>query len=1282
MTIQIDKIKGPLLHKHKAAEGYGDWKIKTLVEAIKHGYGYNGLIITGLKNVAAIGAHVPTHAELSNLINHFGIASVAAKHMADTGPDDWNYYPGFEPDNISGLAIKGSGIRSLDLNILSNDTIKNKFGCWSSSLWSPTSLYYLLLDAVTNRAAMDFVQVSTCRSIRLVIDTPIEILNASAVYVGNDGRRYKCVLINGKWWMAENLAETLYRDLTPIPEISFSADWDQLNYGARYKFADLESNAFEIVGIETLINSHDIVEFVAGENIKLGLIDKTLTIESPGGRVISDIEGLRAELDALAYTWKLRTIKGIEAIAPTLPTAAELLVNKTYGGYSKAGAKVYKLVSGEYVPDTDIPVITTDVVWKNNLDTLTNGPMNRCAVWSSLDATSGQYIGFGREVIAAEAKIYYIGVGADNYMEVEINSNVVKTFPSGDTLNDHYESWHLLPVMLQNGKNIIHVRGYNDLGFASIGVEMYDATLSQLQNVATIEELNALTIFSTKTLIGSFVEEGNFGTGYTCADGYSLINRAGVYSCERFSFEEITVNNHDLVEFKKGTSSEFNIYADPLDPTHKIIEHPASDPAQAITSADGSVNIVGSDLSVNRPELELFANNETELLAAWAIATASVKAARIFITGNITFTADRQFIRAYGLTRIKMEAVTAVNFYADNFVIDFNNIDFANIWFRTTAWYYFRLVGGYASFNSCVWPDDTTDTGGRKRNIVVTGPIANGTAAISIKAPRHNTQNPASNGADLIQPFWIENQADYGVSDSARIYVEILEMSASYEFARFSRVLLTSTVINCPFSVTGDESWFYVPEQALPGIGTIKATANILKTTTVDKFNAARLVNDDTVEYIIGMKPNGDAVKRLARSDDWYGIQWDTNISSPLCTRIGSIPLHRELPIQSQIKGCLLLDNGQVNYYLDPLDWTKRADGTASSLTGTDGQVMIEIPSHYRKFESSLTLRKCKISDLSLAGYTYVPKFYIGAYEGAVQRSASKLCSVINPDVDFRGGDNNATWDALTKTFLGRPATTISRIDFRTYARNRGSVSWNALTYDAYKSLFWLYFVEYANLNSQSVFSAAKDANGYAQGGLGNGVTDIDGAKWSAWNGYNPFIPCGHSNSLGNASGEVSFNIPADYDAVIFTTKVNRYRGVENPFGHVWKWIDGVNIEFQSVAAGGLSKLWVCSNPANFSNVDYVNYTLLGNMARVDGYIKEMMFGEIMPSITGGGSTTYWSDFGYCANIPAAGTEVRGVLFSGNAYTGSFAGFGYSNTDAAPSYTHADIGSRLCFLGV
>lgn len=407
-----------------------------------------------------------------------------------------------------------------------------------------------------------------------------------------------------------------------------------------------------------------------------------------------------------------------------------------------------------------------------------------------------------------------------------------------------------------------------------------------------------------------------------------------------------------------------------------------------------------------------------------------------------------------------------------------------------------------------------------------------------------------------------------------------------------------------------------------------------------------------------------------------YGIEWDTTVSSPLCTRIGNMALHRSLPVQSLMKGCILSDEGTVVEYLTPTNWL------AHVRDGSIGQVMVEIPAHYRKFETDGTKRRAWISLLPLPGYHTVRRQYMSAYEATVQRSTNKLCSVVNMDADFRGGANQVAWDGTYRSVLGRPATAISRTNFRNYARKRNpnTTEWNCCVYNAYKDVAWLYYIEYANLNSQAPFNAAKDANGYAQGGLGNGVTNTP--DWLGFNGYYPFVPCGHTDVLGNFSGEIAYEMLKEDGSIHGTICVPRYRGIENPFGHVWKWTDGINVEIQSNANGGASEVYVCDDPAKYSDNGHAGYSFRGEEARAEGYTKEMIigeYGEIIPTVVGGGSTIYWCDYHY-TNIPASGTALRGVLFGGGAFNGASAGLGYAYSNNAPSNALANVGSRLCFI--
>lgn len=419
-----------------------------------------------------------------------------------------------------------------------------------------------------------------------------------------------------------------------------------------------------------------------------------------------------------------------------------------------------------------------------------------------------------------------------------------------------------------------------------------------------------------------------------------------------------------------------------------------------------------------------------------------------------------------------------------------------------------------------------------------------------------------------------------------------------------------------------------------------------------------------------------------------YGIEINDSIADSAKTRIGNLSLHAQLPIQSRMRKCLLLDNGKVNYYLNANNGNLKEDGTAANLDGTDGMVMVEVPKHYRKFETEGTLFRVYISEMPISGFHIVPKMYISAYEASIDRtnaSLPKLASVVNSSAAFRGGNNTATWDGTYRTLLGRPGTNTSLTNFRAYARRRGNAGmngagWNAYLYEAHQALYWLYTIEYANTNCQLPFNATPTANGYKQGGLGNGVTNM--SDWNGFNGTNPFIPCGTTNSLGNKTGVVSYTTKNEDGTTRDTLSVPAYRGIENPFGHIWKWTDGVKCRIQSSEAGGLSEVYTCNNPANLQDVNYDNYVKMGDISRTDGYVKKIIGGEhgvIMPVEVGGSSNTYFCDYFY-TNIPATSEAQRVVLLGGYAHAGALAGLSCAHTGYAASAATASIGSRLCFL--
>lgn len=406
-----------------------------------------------------------------------------------------------------------------------------------------------------------------------------------------------------------------------------------------------------------------------------------------------------------------------------------------------------------------------------------------------------------------------------------------------------------------------------------------------------------------------------------------------------------------------------------------------------------------------------------------------------------------------------------------------------------------------------------------------------------------------------------------------------------------------------------------------------------------------------------------------------YGVEWDTASSSPDGVRVGNMQLHRELPVQSKMRRCLLDRNGGVKEYLDnELSWG------GSYL---DYAVMTEIPEHWYKLYFNGTKFRMMLSEIPLPGYKHVDKFYISTYEARMYRTDNLLCSAAGASklsdpnsINFRGGDNTAEWDGTYRSLLGCPVTYLTRDQFRQAARKRGS-GWEMYTYGAHKTLFWLFAVEYATLNSQKLFNAQKDANGFSQGGLGEGASQM--TDWINFNNANPLIPCGYTNEFGNGSGEKAYVVKNASDGTHATLIANRYRGIENPFGHVWKYTDGANIQ-ATTGDAGLSILWTTDDPSNFSDTSYTGYDKKGNICRTDGYAKKMLLGEdgdIVATEVGGSSSTYWCDYYYTYT---SANRMQLVLVGGNAAHGSHAGLAYVNTTNAPSDAARGIGSRLCFF--
>lgn len=370
-----------------------------------------------------------------------------------------------------------------------------------------------------------------------------------------------------------------------------------------------------------------------------------------------------------------------------------------------------------------------------------------------------------------------------------------------------------------------------------------------------------------------------------------------------------------------------------------------------------------------------------------------------------------------------------------------------------------------------------------------------------------------------------------------------------------------------------------------------------------------------------------------------YGVEWDTTVADPACTRIGNMSYHKSLPIQSQYKGCLV-KNGKVNYYLDPNDWSKKADGTPSVLDGTDGDVMVHIPKFYGKSGSNGNKRWVRIATTKIdSSWVEIPEMFVSAYcvTTYTDSNTPKVASVVNTTANYRGGENRADYDQYLstdkfRTDLGKPRTNKSRATMRTMATNSGQ---ELLCYEFYKWVFcWAYVIEYANFNSQKEFNSELTSDGYHQGGLGNGLTTWIYLYWRDYND-GPITPCGYTNEFGNFSGTKEILIPQTQidDSTVVEAKTlytNRWRGFENPFGDIYLNLDGIIINRDEYKSE--SKVYTTSDSSKFgediSSMNFVS-TAFTSGRYIDDYIREFDLGEtgeIIPNRVYGSPSTYKCD--------------------------------------------------------
>ena len=368
-----------------------------------------------------------------------------------------------------------------------------------------------------------------------------------------------------------------------------------------------------------------------------------------------------------------------------------------------------------------------------------------------------------------------------------------------------------------------------------------------------------------------------------------------------------------------------------------------------------------------------------------------------------------------------------------------------------------------------------------------------------------------------------------------------------------------------------------------------------------------------------------------------------------------------------------------------------------------DGNVFVKIPKFYiskTKVGANFTY---KISKVKKDSSYYLPYSFYDEESGKVLPYV--LIGKYNASLNGTKLESKSGSLPLVSQTIGT---------FRTYARNNnanGILGYQLLDIHAVDLLQTLFYVEFATLNSQSIIQgyttgqydathkvasvsgnnitlATGKGAGYRVGQMIDVGTSLGGRqiaknlRITAVNGdvityevvagistsgtivagnivYNVSYLTGTTDSVATASGSPTSNADGKYSM--------KYRGIENFYGNIWQFVDGINIKD--------NKAYVATNPSYYASdtflgayspLSYTNSLTNGNVQEM-GYDVNNPFMQL-PTLVG---TNNYGDYYY----QAAGNRI--ALLGGYWFNGSAAGASNWNLINVSGLTYLSIGSRV-----
>lgn len=392
------------------------------------------------------------------------------------------------------------------------------------------------------------------------------------------------------------------------------------------------------------------------------------------------------------------------------------------------------------------------------------------------------------------------------------------------------------------------------------------------------------------------------------------------------------------------------------------------------------------------------------------------------------------------------------------------------------------------------------------------------------------------------------------------------------------------------------------------------------------RWTVKAVLNEYTAEDSVETELGGEYTLKLFYVRI-FGVCWNYGASSTVCTRLGQENDPNgfvNIDITSEPVAAVGTGSGSSPFD-DYAPWAgmqeynivSNAVGPKQGENGfsrsSNGDVVVHIPDFWYKIvdDASGKKRYYYIADKQKTGWDKHPGSgrYVGRYH-------------TNTSNQSRTGYS--------------PYANMTRATARNGAKGKGE-GWCLYDYATWSAIGLLYLVEHAGWDTQAK--------------VGRGYCDSN----------NSAISAGGTDSMVYHTGRAS---GTDGKTAV------QYRHIENPWGNVYQWVDGVNFSGSTVYA--------CTDPSKYADDTSTGYTTVGARATSSGYISALGMSTtapwaIYPTAAGGSETTYVPDYSWTSS----GWLV--LCVGGSWGDGSDAGLFCFYGDSS-SNSYSSIGARLLFV--